>query len=146
MAPRYLPMVLASLAAIGCASQRSVCSLDRLVKPPRQAEVIRTHGVDFAVFPSQLDEHFSGCQHYWLGDGDDPKQMKKMMVLRFDEGQIKWLAAREPKKPEYSCAYDGGVLVEAQSRNSRSCPEADEFKLGPFAPRSQAAPERSRDE
>ena len=141
----YLPILLASLTFIGCASQPSECSLEKFVKPPRDATVIRTHGVDFAVFPAQLDQHFSGCQHYWLGDGDHPKQMKKMMALRFRDGQIEWLVAREPKKPEYACSYDGGVLVEAQSRNSKWCPEPEEFKLSPFAPRPETMPERSRE-
>lgn len=134
----YLAILLASLACAGCASQSSTCSLDKFVKPPKEAEIVRTHGFDLAVYPVKLDERFSGCQHYWIGDGDRPAQMSKTMAMTFVDGQVTSLAVREPKKPQYHCAYAGGVLVESQSQNARYCPDAKEFKLSPYAPLSES--------
>ena len=139
-------MLIAALICVGCVSQRSDCSLDTLAKPPHGAEVVRTHGADFVLFPANLEERFSGCQKYWLGDGDHPSQMKMMMALRFHDGQLVSLIAREPKKPEYSCKYNDGTLVESKSRNARWCPAAEQFKLGPGALRPNTSLERTREE
>jgi hypothetical protein len=131
-----------TFACFGCASNPSNCSLDSFERPPGEAEVVRTHGADFAVFPSNPGELFSGCQHTWLGDGDRPDQMKKMMVARYRAGQLVSLSVREPKKPEFHCTYKKGVLIEPDSKNAQFCPSAESRRL---SPRPNTSFERTRE-
>lgn len=92
---------------------------------PSNAEIVRTHGIDFAVFPSRkLPQSFTGCQYVWMGDADELSEMTKLSIAYFKDHHLQWIVGEQPDEPPFKCIYERGELVVAKSENSKLCPTA----------------------
>lgn len=93
---------------------------------PDDAEFVRTHGIDLAIFPHKhLPHPFSGCQYVWIGDADEPKSMVKFSVAYFEDHHVRWFVGQEPREDPFKCIYRNGNLVQGESEKAKNCPTAE---------------------
>lgn len=123
-------MFISLIVTVGFMSGMSIPKgCNALDKVPSSAEIIHTHGVDIAVYPSRKLPHpFTGCQYVWMDDADDMKTMVKLSIASFKDHKIQWFVGQEPDDPPIKCIYEDSKLVLAKSKNSKMCPSASSLE------------------
>jgi hypothetical protein len=121
----FIPMIVSTAAL--CAGVASAAELCSRASPRAGAEVTHTHGFDFIVDPQPVPNAFTGCQYGWIGDGNAPSTMEKVITAYYVAGRVQWYEARWPDRPLHRCVYEGGVIAPGKSVNASACPvkEAD---------------------
>jgi len=88
--------------------------------PPPEARRHPGHGVDFLVWPDQVDATFTGCQKAWLEDG------RLLGTTVFKQGKVWSFTAREPKsRTTLRCQYHGTPAKAMPAQ----CPPREAFPL-----------------
>lgn len=85
---------------------------------PDDAREISSHGLSYFVYPTSVQEGYTGCQTIWLEDGT------KLGSAEFVGGDLRGFSGKEPKQSELmECRYKKGKLVSGSAK----CPPATVF-------------------
>lgn len=105
-------------AAAAGAQTADTCTLK---SPPPQARRVPTHGVDFLIWPPQIDAAFTGCQKVWLEDGH------LLGTTVFKRGQVQSFSSREPgSDTTLRCNYKTSSKKKPLPDD---CPAREDFPL-----------------
>ena len=118
---RLFISIVVSVAAL-CAGVTGAAEPCSRTSPRAGTEVTHTHGFDFIVDPQPVPGSFTGCQYGWIGDGNAPSTMEKVITAYYVAGRVQWYEARWPDRPMHRCVYEGGVIASSKSIDASQCP------------------------
>jgi len=118
-----LGLCVACLGAHAAAAGAPGADTCAIKSPPPQARRLPTHGVDFLIWPPQVDASFTGCQKVWLEDGT------LLGTTVFKRGQVQTFTSREPDSDTtLRCDYR---KASKQKPLPEDCPALEDFPWWP---------------